>query len=49
MILDDHEIFNNFGWGQKNDFETIFEKQARLVYYQYQRQLWEDIDYDNLT
>jgi len=49
MILDDHEIFDDFGFDVKsyNDsqsFDYFFSEQARLCYYKYQKILWENID-----
>jgi len=49
MQYDDHEIHNNFGYEDKftdqNDAHSFVVKCARRVYYEYQRQLREDIDY----
>jgi phosphodiesterase/alkaline phosphatase D-like protein len=51
MILDDHEIHNDFSRDKKyrteGTWEHFWSNQARYVYYQYQRQLREDIDFRN--
>jgi phosphodiesterase/alkaline phosphatase D-like protein len=53
MILDDHEIFDDFGiinqnYLDKSSFEYFFAEKARFCYYKYQKQLLEDIEFDNL-
>ena len=52
MILDDHEIANNWGWLKDDAREETavgyVGRQGQWVYYEYQRQLWEDIDFDNI-
>jgi phosphodiesterase/alkaline phosphatase D-like protein len=49
MILDDHEVHNDFARKKafriKGTWEEFWSSQARYVYYQYQRQLREDIDF----
>lgn len=49
MILDDHEIHNDFSrdpnFRTEGTWENFWSNQARYVYYQYQRQLREDIDF----
>ena len=51
MMPDDHDIFDNFGWKSTlfdtSSFDYFWSKQARFVFYQYQRQLREDIDFAN--
>ena len=53
MMYDDHDIHNNFGYGKNllddNDPNNFVEKCARRVYYEYQRQLREDVDYINFN
>jgi phosphodiesterase/alkaline phosphatase D-like protein len=53
MILDDHEIYDDFGFKKtdldKKSFDYFFQQQARYMYYQYQRQLSEDVDLVNLN
>ena len=53
MIFDDHEIFDDFGFSNdeylnKKSFKHFFSEKARLCYYKYQKQLWEDVDFHNL-
>ena len=50
MILDDHDIFDNFSFHIQdtmfyNSFAHFFSEQARFCYYKYQRILMEDIDF----
>jgi len=49
MQYDDHEIHNNFGYNyiysDENDTHCFITMCARRVYYEYQRQLREDVDY----
>jgi len=51
MIFDDHEFMNNFAFNSSvfdtTSIDYFYVKQARYVYYQYQRQLREDIDFVN--
>jgi len=54
MMFDDHEFYDGFGFfgtqAAYNDitsFEHYYSRQARYVYYQYERQLREDIDFKN--
>jgi len=49
MILDDHDIFDNFTFHIQdtmfyNSFMHFFSEQARFCYYKYQRLLMEDMD-----
>jgi hypothetical protein len=53
-ILDDHEARDDFGW-RKEDWDSNTQKPdyfylqlARIVYYEYQRQLRVDVDFNNL-
>ena len=51
-IVDDHEIRDDWGW-RKEDTDPstpdgFYGLQARWVYYEYQRQLWDDIDFANV-
>ncbi len=53
MILDDHEIFDDFGFkldktSNKKSFEFNFAQMARICYYKYQKQLWENVNFDDL-
>jgi len=49
MQFDDHEIHNDFGYNNKfldeRDPQSFVAVCARRVYYEYQRQLREDVDY----
>lgn len=50
MILDDHDIFDNFTFHIQdtmyyNSFAHFFSEQARFCYYKYQRLLMEDMDF----
>ena len=51
MILDDHDIMDSFGYlpsiQDPISLDYFYANQARYVYYQYQRQLREDIDFTN--
>jgi len=54
MILDDHEIYDDFGFDGKyvspldtERFENFYADKARLCYYKYQKQLNEDVDFIN--
>jgi len=49
MILDDHEIKDDWGWGKPDNFDSFYGQLAREVYYEYQRQLREDIDWKKLN
>jgi phosphodiesterase/alkaline phosphatase D-like protein len=53
MMLDDHDIHDDFGFNpkfsDKEAFEFYFAQQARYCYYLYQRQLREDIDFTDDT
>jgi hypothetical protein len=53
MMLDDHDVHDDFGFdpkfSNKDDFEYYFAEQARYCYYLYQRQLREDIDFSNFS
>jgi hypothetical protein len=54
MIIDDHEIYDDFGWDDPEYFEIssfrkFFAEVARICYYRYQKLLWEDIDFFNLS
>jgi len=55
MTLDDHEIRDDWGW-RKEDYDPnttkcdyLFGQLARRAYYEYQRQLREDIDWNNFN
>jgi len=53
MILDDHEVRDDWGW-RSEDWTTdtadyFYGTLAREVYYKYQRQLREDINFDNIS
>ena len=51
-IFDEHDIRK--GWGSKpddsnlNTLDGFYCQQARVVYYEYMRQLWEDVDFTKL-
>jgi len=53
MILDDHEIYDDFGFDGKYDpndmeiFENFFADKARFCYYKYQKQLADDVDFES--
>jgi hypothetical protein len=53
MIMDDHEICDDFGFREeyldKTNFHHFYAEQARYVYYQYQRQLRENIDFTDFN
>ena len=54
MNLDDHEIYDDFGFDDinyknKKSFEYFFSEAARYCYYKYQKQLWENVNFDNFT
>jgi hypothetical protein len=55
MIFSEHEIKESFGFYPKYDpnditsFDFFFSQQARYVYYQYQRQLFSDVDFDDFS
>jgi hypothetical protein len=53
MILDDHEIADDFGFKEsfmdKTTFDHFYSEQARYVYYQYQRQLRENIEFSDFS
>jgi phosphodiesterase/alkaline phosphatase D-like protein len=48
MILDDHEVYNSFGFEphyyNTSTFEHFFSEQCKQIYWEYQRQLREDIE-----
>jgi hypothetical protein len=50
MMWDDHEIRNDWGtFAQDTDRESVvwrIAKCARRAYWQYQRQLWDDVDWN---
>jgi len=54
MLLDDHEVRDDWGWRQEDydpntaKCDYFYGQLARRVYYEYQRQLREDIDWNNL-
>jgi hypothetical protein len=53
MILDDHEFSDDFGFRDTfldyTTFDGFYSIQGRYVYYQYQRQLREDIDFKDFS
>jgi hypothetical protein len=53
MILDEHEVAEGFGFKEnfidKTSFDYFYAEQARYVYYQYQRQLMEDINFNDFS
>lgn len=53
MILDDHEVYDDFGfrpsYKNRNSFDYFFYEQCRFVYYQYQKQLHLDIDFNDIN
>jgi phosphodiesterase/alkaline phosphatase D-like protein len=55
MIFDDHDFYDNFGFFEINDgsesseIDAYFTKHARWYYYAYQKQLWEDINFDDFS
>jgi len=54
MILDSHEIRDEWGWREEDynpnttKIDYFYGQLARRVYYEYQRQLREDIDWEDL-
>lgn len=52
-MIDDHEIRDDWGWRSEDSdpltVDGFYGLQSRWVYYEYQRQLWDDINFEDLS